>query len=375
MPLPEAFKKNAEKKKEEGEVREGESDKEEKKPPFMKKGKKKGKKENKDTEIIEGGDGAEGVTKMNDPRKKGMPSLDDENNDACNKKMDKKGKDCGCSHKNDSLTPQEYIAACELGIQDRNRVYIRARLDVADQVRNDLTTGGTGKKCGNSYIPKQSNCTVNGGGQKASKPKQKTTFGNQLRAGLSAASAGINTFNAINSARKGDLLKASIQGNSAIAGARMTRSYTQNNQKKAAGQWLGHTALGAGLAVGGTVGNVWAKSPQAQNMARNAGASLGRTVRAPYGAARGAAQSASNAAFSVEQRMRGFKKMKRPTGKYGALAKRDSPWANGFSVTDAESALTANAMNLATDKYSNEKRKRNAQGQPRNIIYANTFNT
>ena len=80
-------------------------------------------------------------------------------------------------------------------------------------------------------------------------------------------------------------------------------------------------------------------------------------------AARGGTRALSNA-FRVEQRMKGFRKYK-----------PDSVWADGFSVNDAESALSANAMNLATDKYSNEKRKRNAQGQPRNIIYANTFNT
>jgi hypothetical protein len=55
--------------------------------------------------------------------------------------------------------------------------------------------------------------------------------------------------------------------------------------------------------------------------------------------------------------------------------KPDSVWANGFGKADAESALSANSMNLATDTYSKEKRKRNAQGQPRNMIYANTFNT
>ena len=55
--------------------------------------------------------------------------------------------------------------------------------------------------------------------------------------------------------------------------------------------------------------------------------------------------------------------------------KKDSVWADGFSHLDAESALTANSMNLATDKYSKEKRKKNAQGQPRNTIIANTFNT
>ena len=56
-------------------------------------------------------------------------------------------------------------------------------------------------------------------------------------------------------------------------------------------------------------------------------------------------------------------------------ASRDSETRRGFSKSDAESAMSANSTNLATDKYSDEKRKRNAQGQPRNYIQARTFNT
>ena len=368
MALPEAFKKNAEKKKEEGEVREGEKDTEEKKPPFMKKGKTKKKKETKDTEIIPGGEGSEGVTKMNDPRKKGAPSLDDENTDACAKKDAKKGKDCGCSHKNDSLTPQEYIAACDLGIQDRNRIYIRARLDAG---------AGTGKKCGASHIPRAATCNKNGGGGSksgsASKTKKtKTTFVNQLRQGMAIAGAVNNGLSAVNSISKGQYGSALVQANYAIGNARAANSYSQNNARKAGRQTLGHYALGAGLSVGLTAGNMAARTPGARNAARSAGAAAGRAYGNTVGRAAGASK---RTAFNMEQRAAGFRKMKRPNMKGSALAKRDSPWANGFSKTDAETALTGNAMNLATDKYKGEKRKKNAQGQPRNTIIANTFNT
>ena len=367
MALPPALK---EKMKDKEEVREGEADekKGKKKPPFMKKGKK-------DTEIEKGPVGSEGVTKAN---RSSMPSLDDENNDACGKKMDKKGgKDCGCEHKNDSLTPQEYIAACNLGIQDRSRIYIRARLDAEQR---DDAGPGTGKKCGNSHIPRGATCQKNGGGGGgASKPKpKKIGLGNQLRTGLAVASSVQGSMAAFKSARAGKLGTAIVQANAAIGNARAAQSYSQGNARQGARRQLAHMALGAGLATGIYAGNYYARTPKWQGAARSAGEKAGRayrsTVGRPVNAARGAAQSASNAAFSVEQRMRGFKKMKRPNGKYG-LAKRDSPWANGFSVNDAESALSANAMNLATDKYSNEKRKWNAQGQPHNIIYANTFNT
>lgn len=50
-----------------------------------------------------------------------------------------------------ALTPHEYLAACELGIQDRSRTYIRARLD-ADQ-RLDL-------KCGKGSISEGEKCHV-----------------------------------------------------------------------------------------------------------------------------------------------------------------------------------------------------------------------
>ena len=55
--------------------------------------------------------------------------------------------------------------------------------------------------------------------------------------------------------------------------------------------------------------------------------------------------------------------------------KKRSVWADGFSHADAAFVLTEGADKLATEKYAREKRKRNAQGQPHNMIYANTFNT
>jgi hypothetical protein len=62
----------------------------------------------------------------------------------CGKKMDR----------NDALTPQEYLAACELGIQNRTRSYIRARLDTAERLD---------KKCGASGIADNKTCHVGRG--------------------------------------------------------------------------------------------------------------------------------------------------------------------------------------------------------------------
>ena len=55
--------------------------------------------------------------------------------------------------------------------------------------------------------------------------------------------------------------------------------------------------------------------------------------------------------------------------------KKGSVWAKGFEMNDAAFVLTEGADKLATEKYAREKRKRNAQGQPHNMIYANTYNT
>ncbi len=368
MALPEAFKKNAEKKKEEGEVREGESDKKEKQSPFAKKSKGKKVKETKDTEIIEGGKGSEGVTKMNDPRKKGMPSLDDENTDACMKKDKKGGKDCGCKHKNDALTPQEYLAACAGGYQDRDRTYIRARLDAGK---------GTGKKCGNSHIAKTATCNVNGGGGSQPRLKDLQGYGSKKEAartkfhGTKAPTKGIGNklkLGAEIAAQAGSFASIVKAGNNFSqgkigAGAQsfFTASALSSTAAGSKASRMGNKGLAsdfnrqAGQFAAAKVGLA---SLQLANKRRQTG-QLGNQVR-------NAKNSVSNTAFSVEQRMKGFKKMKK---------KRDSVWADGFSKTDAETALTANAMNLATDKYKGEKRKKNAQGQPKNMIYANTFNT
>ena len=83
---------------------------------------------------------------------------------SCGKKMDR----------NDALTPQEYLAACDIGIQGRSRSYIRARLDAA--ARLDL-------KCGNSSISEGEKCTK-GQAQKVvgyANPSGRPLSGKQIR--------------------------------------------------------------------------------------------------------------------------------------------------------------------------------------------------
>lgn len=86
----------------------------------------------------------------------GKKSMDGEGSCGCGAKKGAKcscdGEGCGSSMKrrrSDALTAPEYLAACELGIQDRPRSYIRARLDAAERL--DL-------KCGKGSISRGEKC-------------------------------------------------------------------------------------------------------------------------------------------------------------------------------------------------------------------------
>ena len=373
MALPPEFLKNKKSSKEEEVKREGEADEKE-----FKKGKKKSK---KDTEIIKGVEGSEGVTKANDPRKKGAPSLDDENTDACMKKDKKGGKDCGCSHKNDSLTPQEYIAACEEGIQDRSRTYIRARLDAGK---------GTGKKCGASHIPRQATCSKGAGGG-STKAKKEPRLKDMSGYGQGKIKARDKFWKTPGSTKGvGNKLKRAAEfAANAGAGAKLVQGvgqYTMGNFGKAIQSTLtaGSLSSMAGASRAARQGNkALARdfSRQAVNIGKvNTGISIARSLKS--GQAQYAAKQVINRGREMGRRANNRAGSYTTTAKSGwstkmpmPKKKKDSVWANGFSKTDAETALTANAMNLATDKYKGEKRKKNAQGQPKNMIYANTFNT
>ena len=82
--------------------------------------------------------------------------------------------------RNDALTPQEYLAACDLGIQGRSRQYIRARLDAAERLD---------KKCGASGIAENKKCNVGTGSS-----GHGSSLGNALKvigAGAALGAAGV----------------------------------------------------------------------------------------------------------------------------------------------------------------------------------------
>jgi len=86
---------------------------------------------------------------------------------ACGKKSKCDGNCSYMRKRRDSLTPLEYLDACELGIQDRSTAYIRARLDAAERL--DL-------KCGKGSISEGEKCTK--GTAQRVEPKKGNKFRN-----------------------------------------------------------------------------------------------------------------------------------------------------------------------------------------------------
>ena len=113
---------------------------------------------------------------------------------------------CGSMRKRgDSLTPQEYLTACDLGIQDRSTSYIRARLDTAE-ARTDL-------KCGKGAISEGEKCTK-GPAQKVQPTQQsrkKSARNRALRnAVLTGAAMGVG-LGALEMATYGQMRKKAAQ--------------------------------------------------------------------------------------------------------------------------------------------------------------------
>jgi hypothetical protein len=72
----------------------------------------------------------------------------------CMKKGKKKGS-CGCDKggKMDAaLTPMEYLDACDLGIQNRSRAYVRGVLSVREDKKCGASGIAEGKKCNKGSV-------------------------------------------------------------------------------------------------------------------------------------------------------------------------------------------------------------------------------
>ena len=84
--------------------------------------------------------------------------------------------------RDDALSPTEYLAACDLGIQGRSRPYIRARLDAATQLEEGYIEEREDQKCGKSGIGK---------GKKCKKPQTAVGLGARIGGGIGATAGGL----------------------------------------------------------------------------------------------------------------------------------------------------------------------------------------
>lgn len=153
-----------------------------------------------DDEVREGEDSAMPSRKRRARRSKAPMDSDC----SCGKRKSKCDGSCGkkdgsykpMMDRADALTPQEYLAACDLGIQGRSRSYIRARLDSEDRL--DL-------KCGKGAIPEGKKCTKGA----ATRVQPKKGPGRIERRGLYGNSGlGGDPFSRRNMAKKGAMVNA-----------------------------------------------------------------------------------------------------------------------------------------------------------------------
>lgn len=179
---------------------------------------------------------------------------------ACAKKSKKKGS-CGCGDKakmDRALSPQEYLDACDLGIQDRSKSYIRARLDAV------ATAGkGQGVKCGNGYIGRGKKCNngqgsspsvATGGGKAAQKPRG---LFNTVARNMSLVNTAGNAINVAKGLAEGNYQKVGANIGVGIGNALAARSFHKGETGKGIAHSVGtSTGLGAIGALAGHPGTV-----------------------------------------------------------------------------------------------------------------------
>jgi hypothetical protein len=235
-----------------------------------------------------------------------------------------------------ALTPHEYLNACDLGIQDRSRSYIRARLDAAERL--DL-------KCGKGAISKGEKCTK--GAATAVNPNapqgvsRKTLTGKETgifsrerikREGYYGSQLGGDPFS-----RKGQAVRSGALNAAALAAA----GAVLGGPKGA----LAGAAIGgaAGLGLGALTGQINRSTSRAanRNLQRE---KFEKPIAKEYGKKR----SAMRAGGATRQQIgeydqktamrlaRGYDRIQQRTkGRYGA----DSVYAAGFTPDTAVLAI------------------------------------
>lgn len=228
---------------------------------------------------------------------------------------------CGCSGKaggkcdgncsgkrGDALTAPEYLAACDLGIQDRPRTYIRARLDAAAQIREDLKCGPGTKPCGKACIPKENKCRL--------------TAGHKAGTALTIAGSAIQT--------------AGFLGTITGVGIGNAKQVGRNLQLAAAGQAL--TAAGA---------RAKGYKKESNTMLRRAGlqAALGTSLTGDIGRAGRAAKAGARASAGKLSALKGRVTQRSARARLERQFRRNeqdaapSPYASGFAFDSVTLAL------------------------------------
>ena len=249
-----------------------------------------------------------------------------------------------------ALTPHEYLDACDLGIQDRSRSYIRARLDAAERL--DL-------KCGAGSISEGEKCTK-GAAQKAdpraaaAKQEFRTLMNNPVAA---------NQFNRAKGSTKGvgnkikavGELAARLGGGAAI-GAGVMQLYSGAMKGNLGEVSRGYRNMQLGAAAtqvaaaskAGRMGKKQLSKEFLKSAARNAAIGVGQ--EAAIGGVAGFNRSGGMAGLrrrtsGAYQSATGMRSTPSGTGWASSAydrplrGRRDSPYASGFPLDSAALAI------------------------------------
>lgn len=277
---------------------------------------------------------------------------------SCDGSCGKPMKDGGYAKKmdrNDALTPQEYLKACELGIQNRSRAYIRARLDSA--ARLDL-------KCGAGSISEGEKCTK-GTAQKAGAKARAALEKTAIVAGT--AGTLYNYAQSVAKGMSGDLKGAgrALQRQGAFAAltaAGMEAKGRRTNNKSL--QQQAQRALGSGAvsaAVGSTLTGDLNKVSLSgvKSAASNAASELRNTLGR-------AAAAKSNVTYRTAKSQ--FERM------YNRPGRRDSVWAEGFIPNETHADEAGTKVASMETKLRAEARRKGLKGEDANAYVYGTLN-
>ena len=248
-----------------------------------------------------------------------------------------------------ALTPHEYLGACDLGIQDRSRSYIRARLDAAERL--DL-------KCGKGAISKGEKCTKGAATQVDPRAAAQKEFRTLMNNPVAA-----NQFNRAKGSTKGvgNKIKAVGEfaarvGGGAAIGAGLMQTFEGAMKGNLGEVSRGYRNMQLGAAAtqvaaaskAGRMGKTQLSKEFLKSAARNAAIGVGQ--EAAIGGVAGFNRSGGMAGLrrrtrGAYQRATGMRSTPRGTGFASSAydrplrGRRDSVYASGFPLDSAALAI------------------------------------